>query len=617
MELMQALEARVIETIQTLGGNAEPKVGPHQFYGLEKNPRAAKIAELVLWIGWLRNRLHDDPDSIPKPVLAETANINFGKHGGYDAVLKMNELGQADLENPMIPAWPEVEFIVGNPPFIGGKDIRDRLGSDYAEALWKANPRVAGSADFVMQWWDRAAHTLLAKHSPLIRFGFVTTNSITQEFSRRVISTYLDGSLSLAMAIPDHPWTKATKDAAAVRIAMTVTERGEQEGELREVTKEIGVASDEPKIELASSHARINADLSIGVDVNSADRLKANEGLASPGVKLHGDGFIVTPQKARELGLGRRTGLENHIRPYVNGRDLLQHSRRVMVIDLFGLTETQVRQRFPEVYEHLLSHVWDYQEWNAKKKQFEPAGRKYNNRETYVKNWWIFGEPRSELRPALQGLSRYVATVETSKYRVFQFLAAEILPDNMVLAIGSGDAFHLGILQSKIHVDWALKVGGTLEDRPRYTKQKVFDPFPFPDPSPKQRTRIAELAEELDLTRRAALAETENLTMTALYNLRERVRSGAEMDEKEQRLATKARAAIVNRLHEQLDQTVADAYGWGEEWSAGTLGPSEIVARLVALNHERAAEEKKGEIRWLRPEYQAPRFGKKEKSVTK
>ena len=111
------------------------------------------------------------------------------------------------------------------------------------------------------------------------------------------------------------------------------------------------------------------------------------------------------------------------------------------------------------------------------------------------------------------------------------------------------------------------------------------------------------------VTRKAALAEADKLTMTELYNLREKLRSGAPMDEKEQRRATKARAAIVNRLHEQLDQAVADAYGWGDEWRSGKLGPSEIVARLVALNHERAAEEKAGKVRWLRPEYQEPRFG--------
>jgi hypothetical protein len=488
MELMQALEARVIETIQTLGGHAEPKVGPHQFYGLEKNPRAAKIAELVLWIGWLRNRLHDDPDSVPQPVLAASANINFGKHGGYDAVLKMNELGQPDLETPMIPDWPQAEFIVGNPPFIGGKDLRDRLGSDYAEALWQANARVPKSADFVMQWWDRAAHSLVAKDSPLIRFGFVTTNSITQEFSRRVISNYADdddSELSLVMAIPDHPWTKATKDAAAVRISMTVAERGDHIGELREVTKEVGLNTDEPNIEIARTEARINADLSAGADVNSVVPLKASEGLASPGVKLHGDGFIISPQKGRDLGLGTREGLEAHIRPYLNGRDLLQHSRGMMVIDLLGLTEPELRQRYPEVCEHLLTHVWDYREWNEKKKDWEVKGRKHNNRQAYVDNWWIFGEPRRELRPALAGLSRYIATVETSKHRIFQFLDGAILSDNMIIVVGSDEPFHLGVLQSKIHTDWALKVGGTLEDRPRYTKQKIFDPFPFPKATPR------------------------------------------------------------------------------------------------------------------------------------
>jgi len=636
MELMPALEARVIETIQTLGGHAEPKVGPHQFYGLEKNPRAAKIAELVLWIGWLRNRLHDDPDSVPQPVLAESANINFGEHhGGYDAVLKMNDLGQPDLEKPMIPAWPEAEFIVGNPPFIGGKDLRDRLGSDYAEALWKANARVPKSADFVMQWWDRAAHTLVAKNSPLIRFGFVTTNSITQEFSRRVIANYLksspergggssegadggvdssavgpstasggppprsgeDQGLSLVMAIPDHPWTKATKDAAAVRIAMTVAERGDHEGELREVTKEVGLNTDEPKIELARMHVRINPDLSTGADVNSVVPLKANEGVASPGVKLHGAGFIVSPQKARDLGLAGREGLEQHIRPYVNGRDLLQHSRGAMVIDLFGLEEKDVRQQFPEVFDHIYRTV-------------KPE-RDANRRTTYRDNWWIFGEPRSEIRPALVDLRRMIATVETAKHRVFEFLDAAFLPDNRIIVVASDDAFALGVLSSAFHVAWALAAGGTLEDRPTYTKVKVFDPFPFPDAKPEQRDRIAELAEELDGTRKAALAETDKLTMTELYNLREKLRSGAPMDDKEQRRATKARAAIVNRLHEQLDQAVADAYGWGEEWRSGALGPSEIVARLVALNHERVAEEKAGKVRWLRPDYQEPRFGKK------
>ena len=389
MENLMRLEGDVIEVIRQLGGEAEPLVGPQQFLGLELNPRAAVIAELVLWIGWLRWRMKNDPDAAPDPVLKQFGNINFGGHAGYDAVLRRKPTGEADADNPMLPLWPEAEFIVGNPPFIGGKDIRRNLGGDYAEALWRANPRVPKSADFVMQWWDRAAHILTAEGSKLRRFGFVTTNSITQTFSRRVIEGYLksspergggpaqlveghappsapsqghemppvplhpptggppprageDRTLSLILAIPDHPWTKATKDAAAVRIAMTVAERGTREGRLVEIVGESGLDSDNPVLAERECSGRINPDLSLGSDVTAVKPLLANEGLASPGVKLHGAGFIVTPQEAEHLGLGRREGLEKHIRPYRNGRDLLQKSRGVMVIDLLGLDEKEV-----------------------------------------------------------------------------------------------------------------------------------------------------------------------------------------------------------------------------------------------------------------------------------
>jgi hypothetical protein len=608
MELMQALEARVIETIQTLGGDAEPKVGPHQFYGLEKNPRAAKIAELVLWIGWLRNRLHDDPDSVPQPVLAESANINFGMHGGYDAVLKMNDLGQPNLDNPMIPDWPEAEFIVGNPPFIGGKGsgIRAVLGNEYSEAMWKANVRVPASADFVMQWWDRAAHTLVAADNPLIRFGFVTTNSITQSFSRRVITNYLDpssspatGALSLVMAIPDHPWTKATKDAAAVRIAMSVAERGKREGELREVADEIAIDSDEPKIVFATSRGTINPDFTIGADVTAASSLHANEGLSCNGMMLAGQGFKLDKSLAAALAAEEGKQVDNVLRGYIGGSELLNGWKEQRVIDFCGLSEETARKDFPVLYQHVLSTV-------------KPE-RDKNRRASLKNRWWIFGEPRKTFRPAMVGLSRYIATTETSKHRVFQFVDSEILPDHMVIAVASSDGFHLGVLQSMIHLEWTLRAGGWLGfgNDNRYNKSKVFDPFPFPDATPNQRATIAGIAEELDATRKAALAEADKLTMTELYNLRDKLRSGAEMDEKEQRRATKARAAIVNRLHEQLDEAVADAYGWGEEWKSGTLDPSEIVARLVALNHERAAEEKAGKVRWLRPDYQKQRIREK------
>ena len=623
MEALLGIENKVIQAIEDLGGEVRSRIGPGQFHGLEKNPRAAKIAELVLWIGWLRWTIRNGAGAIEEPILGQRANINFGLPGGYDAVLAQDETTAPDLANPRQPNWPEADFIVGNPPFIGGKDIRSELGGDYAEALWKANPDVPASADFVMQWWNRAAHELTKPGTRLRRFGFVTTNSIIQTFSRRVIERYLaplaseGGGLHLVLACPDHPWTKATKDAAAVRIAMTVAEAGVGEGRLIEVEHEAALDTDTPELRFAEARGRINANLSIGPDPSQAKPLLANAGIASPGVKLHGSGFIVTPAEARALGLGTRAGLEQHIRPYRHGRDLLQSSRNVMVIDLFGLSESEVGQRFPEVFQHLLTRVrnrW----WNKKKKVWEgreevvrkarEKGEPSKDALSYFEVWWIHGKPRPELRSALDGLSRYIATVETAKHRIFQFLDREIVPDNMLIALGSDDAFHLGVLSSRAHVQWSLRAGGWLGvgNDPRYSKSKVFDTYPFPVATPEHRSRISALAEELDATRKHALAEVLRLTMTEIYNWRERIAAGEQLEGADLDRATAARAFIVDRLHEQIDTEVAAAYGWPAD-----LAPAEIVARLVALNADRKAEEEAGTIRWLRPDYQEPRFGKK------
>jgi hypothetical protein len=536
MEALLRLESEVRQFVVALGGTLDPAIHPNQFLGLELNPRAAVIAELVLWIGLLRFRLANTPEAIGEPVLPPLVNINGGAHGGYDAVLARTATGEPDTEHPRRPDWPEADFIVGNPPFIGGKDVRDRLGSAYAEALWAANPHVPKSADFVMQWWDHAAEILTRPEARLRRFGFVTTNSITQVFSRRVIERWLalppssegeavDGDkLHLVLAIGDHPWTRVTKDAAAVRIAMTVAERGPGEGRLIAIVREAALDTDEPELDEAETVGRINPDLSVGTDVTQVVALKANEGLCSPGVKLHGAGFIVTPAKARDLGLGQRPGLEAHIREYRNGRDLLQRPRGVMVIDLFGLSEQEVMDRFPEVYQHLLTTV--------------KVERDQNRRDSYRRKWWIFGEPRREMRPAARELKRYLGTTETSKHRIFQFMEATTTPDNMIVAIASDDLFNFGVLSSRTHTDWVLDRDGWLGfgNDNRYSKSLVFDPFPFPDRS----EAVAAIAERLDTTRRTALAESPALTMTGLYNFVAAIREGTLPPEQEA-AATRAR----------------------------------------------------------------------------
>lgn len=640
LELMKRLEGEVLDLLTDLQPGegdrlqlAGASVDPHQFLGLEKNERAVPVAELVLWIGWLQWHFRTRGSTPPaEPILRDFHNIReadalltYAKEepehdahghpvtrwGGRTRLHPVTGEAVPDESdrvpvlrpvNPKPTVWPEADFIVGNPPFIAGKDLRAELGSGYAEALWAAYPKVPKSADIALHFWWKAAQALRGvrprgrrpggKSAPppvsARRFGFITSNSLRQVFCRRVVADALESKppLHLAFAIPDHPWVDGA-GTAAVRIAMSVVELGTGSGRLAIAAQELPGMDGVPDVRLRMIEGRINADLTIGTDVKAARPLRANQGLSSPGVKLHGAGFIVSPQTARALGLGRVSGLERHIRPYLNGRDLLHHSRGELVIDLFGLTEADVRRRFPAVYQHVLTHV-------------KPE-RDQNNRTAYRTHWWIFGEPRKDLRPALVGLPRYVGTVETAKHRIFIFIDSTIIPDNMVIAFGLCYPYYLGVLQSKAHLRFSLAAGGTLEDRPRYNKTQTFDPFPFPAATPTQRAEIGAIAEELDALRKARQAAHPHLTLTGMYNVLAALRENRALTPAERDIHDAGHVSVLRALHDRLDAAVDAAYGWPAD-----LSDAEIVARLVALNAERVAEEARGLVRWLRPEFQAP-----------
>jgi len=612
---MKQLEGEVLKQLHDVGGDvavaamAETSVKPEQFFGMEINQRAVEIAELVLWIGYLQWHLRTRTSAPREPVLGNSDHVCAENAvliwtGAPEPQLKRNALGKPMTDrhgapiysypNSALPEWPEADFIVGNPPFIGGKDIRNRLGEGYAEALWKVHQDVNPSADYVMYWWDHAAKLLTRKGTRLRRFGLVTTNSITQAFQRRVVERHLTANppISLILAIPDHPWTKASKDAAAVRIAMTVATAGKQEGILREVIREGKLDTDEPVIEFTEKRGVLNCDLSTGSNTSLASALIANESLCSRGVPLHGAGFIVTPSQAKELGLGSQPGLEQHIRYYRNGRDLTAKSRDVMVIDLEGLTSAEVRSRYPKVYQHLLTHV-------------KPE-RDRNNEEYRRVHWWLFGRKNTLLRGFIRDLTRYVVTVETAKHRIFQFLKASIVPDNMLVAIGTDDAYHLGILSSRIHKIWALRAGGWLGvgNDPRYSKSRCFDPFPFPESQASLKQEIRSIAEELDDVRKLVLDEHPDITLTSLYNVLEEIKNDATLSKKSQNIKDRGRVLILKDLHEQIDAAAIRAYGWSPN-----INEEEILECLVGLNAERIVEERRGFIRWLRPDYQIEKLG--------
>ncbi|MDP2171547.1 MAG: class I SAM-dependent DNA methyltransferase [Rhodocyclaceae bacterium] len=648
LEHLKRLEGEVLNQIHDLGETqslleAEGlTVDPHQFLGLEINPRAAAIAELVLWIGYLQWHFRTQGSGLPpSPILKDFRNIecrdavlaydgmeyvlddqgipvsrwdgrSFKAHGVTGEAVP-NEAARTPLErykNPRPAAWPAADVVVGNPPFIGASSMRAALGDGYVDALRGAWQAVPDSADFVMFWWHHAAQ--LVAQGKLARFGFITTNSLRQTFNRRVVEAALIGRHSgagrnpeawapasagatevvhLVFAIPDHPWVDSA-DGAAVRIAMTVAAPGAGAGRRLDVISEREGKGEGLEVELVERSGLIHADLAIGANVAAAQALRANGGISQRGLEIGGAGFILTPEEAARLEA------DAPIRPYRNGRDLTERPRGVKLIDLYGHDADAVRRRWPATYQWVLERV-------------KPE-RDHNRMDSVREKWWLHRRLRKDLRVALTGLPRYIATVETAKHRVFQFLDASIAPDNMLVCIAFEDGYALGVLSSRAHVVWALATGGRLGvgNDPRYNKSRCFETFPFPVATAEQQARIRDLAVQIDAHRKRVLAAHAELTLTGLYNVLVKVSvtegnprgtGGTALNAKEKLIHEKGLVAVLKSLHDELDSTVLDAYGWPDRPS-----DAQILERLVALNAERAAEEAEGHIRWLRPAFQAP-----------
>ncbi len=641
LEHLKRLEAEVLNQLREFGAMSEvmaegETVTLRQLLGIELNSRAAAVAELVLWIGWLQWHVRTQGlASVAEPVVHDYGNIENrdavlaydGVEPAVDASGKVitrwdgktfkthpvtgeqvpDEAAQVlrySYVNPRPAEWPAADFIVGNPPFIGKLKLREALGDGYVRTLRDAWPQVPDSADFVMYWWHHAAQ--LVRSGAVERFGVITTNSIRQTFNRRVVELHLAApkdALRLSFAVPDHPWVDSA-DGAAVRIAMTVAQLGENEPRLLTVIEETESDDDEVKVVLAERRGLLHADLRVGANVAGAKVLRAMRGVTSMGAMLAGSGFIVDASVAASLREQlNEVDASKLIRSYRNGRDLTDRPRDVYVIDTFGWSLAELRGQAPSVYQHLVNHV-------------KPE-RDANRDKAFRERWWLHGRARAEMRIAQADLTRYIATVETSKHRMFQFLGAEILPDHRLIAIAVDDALVLGLLSSMVHLTWALAAGGTLEDRPVYNKSLCFDPFPFPHEdtglTPALTTRIRELAEQLDAHRKARQAAHDTVTLTGMYNVLDKLRRAEPLNAKDKLLHEQALVSVLQSLHDDLDAAVLQAYGWADlgpvPWAddaAHAAWTDAVLERLVALNARRAAEEAAGTVRWLRPDFQDP-----------
>lgn len=520
--------------------------------------------------------------------------------------------------------WPQADFVVGNPPFIGNKRMRTALGDGYVEALRGAWHDVPDSADFVMYWWHQAAEK--ARLGELKRFGLITTNSIRQAFNRKVVEQHLSDTrlpLSLVYAVPDHPWVD-TSDGAGVRISMSVGTTGEAQGLSLTLVSEHELDDGEIECAFSAAYGRVHSDLSAGAALVDARGLRANQGLAFTGMYPLGQGFVVLPEEVR-AAVGNDGNVGAVLKPFATAKDLTQRGRGARIVDFYPRTMLEARDAYPGLFQWVLDRV-------------KPE-RDQNPVEERRRNWWLFTRPVAPLREALRDLSAYIVVPRTAKWFTFQLVSTEVVPDSSVVAIGLEDCRDLGVLSSAVHLAWARALGGTLEDRPRYQHQRTFNPFPFPDwhgvdkfgsdivsPGAEYPSdRVRRLGALLDSHRKRQQAAHPDLTLTAMYNVLEKLRNAESLNSKERVVHESGLVSVLKQIHDELDEAVLLAYGWSDLQALlriangldrGQDGQSRhdakrsfeaaVLERLLALNLERAAAEARGDVLWLRPEFQNP-----------
>jgi type II restriction/modification system DNA methylase subunit YeeA len=503
LALLKALEKEVIAfaSIHQVTG-LQPRVHPRQLHGLEISPYAVEIASIVIWIGYLqwkhRNVLPLDDE---EPILQPLDQIELN-----DAIV--NDDGKAPRE----PTWPSVDVIVGNPPFLGSKQLRKNLGDTYVDkmfAVWDG--RVARESDLRCYWFEKARAAIEAGHAK--RAGLLATQGIRGGKNRRVLERIKEtGDIFYAQS--DRKWIQ---DGVAVRVSMVGFDDG---NETRRRLNEL--PDDQPlgALDRALPVEGINANLTSRLDVTQARRLKENAGISFMGDTKVGPFDISEAQARRLLAAPNPHGRPNSevVRPWVNGLDVTRRPRDMWIIDFPpGMTETDAA-----LYEAPFEYV-------REKVKPERAG---NARKLYAAKWWIHGEPRPEMRRAVAALDRFIATVRVPKYRMFTWVENGVLCDSSTIVFARDDDYFFGVLHSRVHEVWARKQGTQLREVSsgfRYTPTACFETFPFPDPTDAQRAAVADAAKALNDWRRAWLnprddgvgmtaAEKKKRTLTNLYN---------------------------------------------------------------------------------------------------
>ena len=544
-----------------------PRVGPESVLGIELNPYAAELARVSVWIGEIQWMRRNGFDAAKNPILRNLDTI---------------ECRDAIINGDGTPShWPNADVVIGNPPFLGAKLMKRGLGIKETEAIRAIyDGRLPGFTDLVCYWFENAREKI--ERGTVQRAGLIATNSIRKNTNLPVLER-ITRTTNIFQAWSEEKWVV---DGAAVDVSLICFGTGVSTTTLDGI-----------------SVNGINPDLTTGLNLTRAGSLAENTDAAFLGIQKSGP-FDVVGTLARvwlrEPFNPNSMPNSSVLNPYWNGDDVTGRPRDYWLISMPPRLSEADASLFAKPFEHIATTR-------------DKNGKLINELRAELGDrggtpWWEQDWPRPVMRARIAQVPRYIVTPETAQHHLVRWLALPILPDKNLIVIPREDDTTFGIIQSKAHELWALRKGSDLQDRPRYTHTSVFATFPFPEGL----TPNIPAADFADDPRAIAIATAaarlnelrENWLNPADLVVREpevvpgypdRILPCDETAAKELAKRTltnlyNARPAWLDNAHKALDQAVAEAYGWGNDWRAGLLTDDEILERLFRLNRERVEE---------------------------
>lgn len=572
---LKDLEHAVLVEGEALGfGRAFTLIGPEAVRGIEVNPLALELARVSVWIGEIQWRHRHGLAPPRDPVLKPLKTVEHG-----------NALVSEDSgETP----WPPADAIVGNPPFLGNKAMLRVLGEAETMRIRSVYAgRVPDAADLVCYWFEKARAMIAGGTAK--RAGLVATNSIRGGANRAVLDRIRQTG-RIFEAWSDEPWDL---DGAAVRVSLVCFGPKDTDGTPRLDGREV---------------TEIFADLTGGgVDLTMAKRLTENRGVSFIGStkkgKFEADQATARAWLAEPLNPNGRHN-SDVVKPWINGLDVTRRPRDLWIVDFGPNMPEREAALFPGPFQHVVTNVRP-----VRATVRNPMERRL---------WWLHARAIHELRQSLARCPRYIATPRVAKHRLFVWVAGTVLPDCQIVSITRDDDTIFGVLHSRFHELWALRLGTSLEDRPRYTPSTTFETFPFPAGLTPDRP-ASDYADDPRAQAIAEAAKRLNRLREAWLNPPDLVKRVAEvMPDLPARMVPRdaGAAALLKKrtltnlyndppdwlrdAQRDLDAAVADAYGWPAD-----LDDEEVLRRLLALNLRRAAgQDEPRQLRFHFPPHQ-------------